>query len=72
MTGDELKEARTREGLSQAAMAERLGLTQQQVSTYEAAGPEWIPARHRTVKRLREILAENRTAARSGERSHGR
>lgn len=62
MTGNELKSERERRGMSQTLFAAFLGLHQPQLSDYERAGDEPIPAQHRTVERIKRALDVGRRA----------
>lgn len=61
MTGNELKSERERRGMSQVLFAAFLGLHQPQLSDYERAGDEPIPAQHRTVERIKRALGHRKT-----------
>lgn len=73
MTGNELKSERESRGMSQTLFAAFLGLHQPQLSDYERAGDEPIPAQHRTVERIKRALgrAKNERPA-EGRTSTGR
>lgn len=73
MTGNQLKSERERRGMSQVLFAAFLGLHQPQLSDYERAGDEPIPAQHRTVERIKRALgcANNERPA-EGRTSTGR
>ena len=66
MTGDQLKKYRQREGLSQEALAEKLFISQPQVSRYESGEcpiPAQVPALLGLDKAGRKLPKSKRKAA---------
>lgn len=69
MTGNELRSERERRGMSQTTFAAFLGIYQPQLSDYERAGDEPIPAQYRTVERIRRALETGRKKTNAGGRA---
>ncbi len=69
MTGEEMKAYRKEHGLSQRALAEKLGISQQSISAIERGIPNIPDERDDTIRQLRAALraCQNELCLRCGE-----
>lgn len=69
MTGEEMKAYRKKHGLSQRALAEELGISQQSISAIERGIPNIPDERDDTIRQLRAALraCQNELCLRCGE-----
>lgn len=72
MTGEEMKAYRKKHGLSQRALAEELGISQQSISAIERGIPNIPDERDDTIRQLRAALrvCQNELCLRCGEYKH--